>query len=253
MSRPSLSKVPEITALFWVVKILTTGMGETTSDYLGHLNLVLAGGLSIVLFVAAFVAQYRADRYVPQVYWFTVVMVSVVGTMFADVVHLAGIPYWGSSSFYALVLAGILFAWYRSEGTLSIHSVRTRRRETFYWATVLATFALGTAVGDLTATVWHLGYLKSGLLFAAVIAVPYVAWRWFGLGEVAAFWAAYIVTRPLGASFADWMGVPVHRHGLGWGTGPVSLVLGILIAFLVGAIAFRYTATGRAMAVEAEY
>lgn len=238
-SPSTLSKVPQVTALFWLVKVLTTGMGETTSDFLGHLNLVVAGGLSIVLFVTAFVWQYRADRYIPQVYWFAVVMVSVVGTMFADVVHLAGVPYWGSSSFYAVVLAGIFLAWHRSEGTLAIHSVRTRRRETFYWATVLATFALGTAVGDLSATVWKLGYLDSGLLFAGLIAVPFVAWR-FGLGEVAAFWSAYVLTRPLGASFADWMGVEPHRGGLGWGTGPVSLTLGIVIAFLVGAIAFRY-------------
>jgi uncharacterized membrane-anchored protein len=130
--------------------------------------------------------------------------------------------------------------WFRVERTLSIHSITSRRREFFYWATVLVTFALGTAVGDFTATTLHLGYLASGIAFAVVIAIPAVAFRWLRLNAVIAFWFAYIVTRPLGASFADWMGVSTTRGGLDWGTGPVSLVLAVIIVILVGVLTVRW-------------
>ncbi|MFD2119138.1 hypothetical protein ACFSNO_05690 [Streptomyces cirratus] len=162
-------------------------------------------------------------------------MVSVFGTMAADVVHVVvGIPYTVSAVGFTLALAAVLTVWYVSERTLSIHSIRTTRREFFYWATVLTTFALGTAVGDLTAGTLHLGYLPSGFLFAALIALPVLCRRFLGLNAVAAFWAAYILTRPLGASFADWMGVPAARDGLGWGTGLVTLALLVPIAALIG-------------------
>lgn len=165
-------------------------------------------------------------------------MVSVFGTMAADVVHvIAGIPYSVSAVGFALALAAVLALWYASERTLSIHSIHTTRREAFYWATVLTTFALGTAVGDLTAGTLHLGYLPSGFLFAALIVLPVLGRRFLGLNAVAAFWAAYVLTRPLGASFADWMGVPTARDGLGWGTGPVSLALLVPIVALVGYLA----------------
>jgi uncharacterized membrane-anchored protein len=139
------------------------------------------------------------------------------------------------------VLAVIFVLWYRSEGTLSIHSIYTRRRELFYWATVLATFALGTAAGDLTAKVIGLGYLGSGVMFAVVIAIPYVGYRWFGLNPIVGFWFAYIVTRPLGASFADWLAWPPSVGGLGLGHGMVSLVSAVIIIGLVGYMA----ATGK--------
>jgi uncharacterized membrane-anchored protein len=165
-------------------------------------------------------------------------MVSIFGTMAADVLHVGlGIPYIVSTIFFTIVLAVIFVLWHATEKTLSVHSIYTRRREFFYWATVLATFALGTAVGDLTATTIGLGYFASGILFGVVIAIPAVAYRKFRLNGIFAFWFAYIMTRPLGASFADWMGVTVARGGLGWGTGPVSLGLGILIFGFVGYLA----------------
>jgi uncharacterized membrane-anchored protein len=236
------SKVPEITALFWVVKVLSTGMGETTSDYFVRtIDPVVAVAGGFVLFALALGLQLTRRRYIPVVYWLAVVMVSVFGTMAADVTHIVlGVPYAVSTVVFAIALAAVFLAWHRVEGTLSIHSITTHRRELFYWAAVLVTFALGTATGDLTATTFHLGYLASGVLFAVVIAVPFVAWRWFGLNPVAAFWFAYIVTRPLGASFADWMGVSHARGGLDWGTGPVSLVLAAIIAVLVGVLAVQH-------------
>ncbi|WP_308407638.1 COG4705 family protein [Streptomyces sp. RKAG337] len=235
-----------MTALFWVTKVLTTGMGETTSDFLARvLGPIMAGALGLFGLVALLVIQFRATRYSPWLYWSAIVMVSVFGTMAADVAHvMVGIPYTVSTVVFSVALAAILTAWYVSERTLSIHSIRTPRREAFYWATVLATFALGTATGDLTAGTLHFGYLSSGVLFTALIAVPALAWRLRWLNPVAAFWAAYVLTRPLGASFADWMGVPARRSGLGWGTGPVSLVLALLIAALVAyqAVAHQRTA-----------
>ena len=232
----ALTKVPQLTVYFWIVKILTTGMGETTSDYLTHrLDPAIAVVLGSLGLAAALVLQFRARRYVAWIYWLTVVMVSIFGTMAADVLHIGlGIPYAISTMFYAVVLTVVFAAWYRSEKTLSIHSIYTKRRELFYWATVLATFALGTAAGDLTATTFGLGYLVSGCVFAVLIAIPAVGhWR-FGMNAILAFWFAYILTRPLGASFADWLAVPPARGGLDWGTGPVSLGLGLLIAAIVG-------------------
>jgi len=158
----------------------------------------------------------------------------VFGTMAADVLHVGlGVPYVASTAFYLVALAVIFAVWYATERSLSIHSIRTPPREFFYWATVLATFALGTAAGDLTATTMHLGYLDSGVLFAVAIAVPAVAWR-LGLNPILTFWAAYIVTRPLGASFADWVAVPHNRGGLNAGYGPVTVVMVAAIALLVG-------------------
>jgi uncharacterized membrane-anchored protein len=233
------SKVPEVTFWFWTVKVLTTGMGETASDFLARvLGPVAAGGLGLIGLVVLLVRQFKSPRYNAWTYWAAIVMVSIFGTMAADVVHVvAGIPYVVSASVFAIILAGVLVAWYASEGTLSIHSIRTRRREGFYWATVLATFALGTAVGDLTAGGLHLGYFPSGLLFIGLFLIPALGFRFAGLNAVAAFWWAYILTRPLGASFADWMGAGTSHGGLGWGTGPVSLALVIPIIVLVGYLA----------------
>jgi len=235
-ARHRLSKVPEVTVFFWITKVLTTGMGEATSDYLVHrFNPQIAVVVGFVAFAAAMVLQFAVRRYVTWIYWLAVVMVAVFGTMAADVLHVGlHIPYWASSVFYAIVLAAIFVAWYRSEGTLSIHSIYTRRRETFYWATVLATFALGTAAGDWTARTVGLGYFGSGVMFAIVIAVPAVGYWRLGMNAIAAFWFAYIVTRPLGASFADWLAWPHNFGGLGYGHGAVSIYSTILIAALVG-------------------
>jgi uncharacterized membrane-anchored protein len=236
------AKVPEIGVLFWVIKVLTTGMGEAASDYLGTLNLVLAGAVGVVGFAVAMWWQFRTPRYVAGIYWFAVAMVAVFGTMAADALHVGlGLPYAASTVFYAGAVALVFYLWYRSEGTLSIHSIVTRRREAYYWVTVLATFALGTAAGDLTALSLHLGFFASGLLFVAVIAVPALLWWRAGLNEVAAFWAAYVVTRPLGASFADWFGKEHSLSGLGFGDGSVTAVSAAAIVVLVGWVAVRRT------------
>ncbi len=178
-----------------------------------------------------------SDSFVP----FMGIMVSVFGTMAADILHVGfGIPYVISTIFFAVVLAIIFIAWYAKEKTLSIHSITTSRRELFYWATILTTFALGTAVGDMTATTMHLGYFSSGILFAILITIPAIAYWKFEMNAIVAFWIAYILTRPLGASFADWMGVSHARSGLGLGTGAVSFVLLIIIACLVGYLTWSH-------------
>ncbi|MFJ5228577.1 hypothetical protein ACIQBJ_01645 [Kitasatospora sp. NPDC088391] len=244
------SKVPEVTAGFWTVKVLTTGLGETASDWLARtLGPVPAVAGAAVLLAAALLAQARADRYRPAVYWTAVVLVSVFGTMAADVAHVAlGVPYAVSAAVFALVLAAVFALWRRTGGTLAVAEVRGGRREVWYWAAVLTTFALGTAVGDLTAATLGWGYLASGGLFAALIAVPALGHRAFGLPPVPAFWWAYVLTRPLGASFADWAGVGPARGGLGLGTGPVSLVLGAVVAGAVlrAVLVERRARSGRA-------
>ncbi len=233
---PGLRRVPEVTVFFWIVKVLTTAMGESTSDYMVHrFDPVVAVGFGAVALAIALVLQFSVRRYIPWVYWLAVAMVAVFGTMAADVLHIKfHVPYEASTAFFAVVLAVVFSVWYASEKTLSIHSIFTTRREVFYWCTVISTFALGTAAGDMTATSLHLGYLRSGVLFAALIAVPAVAYRLLQRNEVLWFWFAYILTRPLGASFADWMGKPRGVGGLAWGDGIVSLVLAILIVVFVG-------------------
>jgi uncharacterized membrane-anchored protein len=237
--RGAASKVPQITAFFWIVKILTTAQGEALADFLYfRFGPVIAGTAGITALVAALAAQFRARRYVAWIYWFAVDMVAVFGTMAADGLHIElGVPYLWSTVFYAACLAIIFGIWYATEKTLSIHSIRTWRREAFYWATVMATFALGTALGDLTATTMGLGYLASGVLFTVVIAVPAAAYWRLRLNSVLAFWAGYIVTRPLGASYADWLAVPPVVGGLDMGRGLVSLILTVVIVGFVGYLA----------------
>lgn len=236
--RPSLPaankpsrKVPEITAVFWLAKLLTTAAGEAASDFLTNtINPYAAVGIGFVVFAAALWLQFRARRYIPWVYWFAVAMVAVFGTMAADVLHKQlGVPYAASTIFFAASLALVFGIWQKTEHSLSIHSIVSPRRETFYWLTVVTTFALGTAAGDWTANSLGLGYFSSGVLFAIVMLVPIAGWR-FSRNDVLTFWFAYIITRPLGASFADWLGKPVP-HGRGFGDGTVSLVLaaGILL------------------------
>ncbi|MFF4491218.1 hypothetical protein ACFY0F_32955 [Streptomyces sp. NPDC001544] len=236
--RQMASKVPEVTVYFWMIKVLTTGMGETASDLLarllGPVPAVALGGLALV---ASLAVQFTLRRYVAWAYWTAIVMVSVFGTMAADVLHVGlGVPYAVSTPAFLVVLAAVFVLWYVSEGTLSIHSIRTRRREMFYWAAVLATFALGTAAGDLTATVGF-GYLGSVVLFAAAICVPALAHRFGALNAVTSFWTAYVITRPLGASLADWMAVGHTRGGLGLGLGPVTLAWTVAIIGFVGFLA----------------
>lgn len=228
-----LRKVPEITALFWVTKLFTTAMGEATSDYLANaISPYIAVVLGFAVFVAALILQFKAKRYIPWVYWLTVAMVAVFGTMAADVLHKQfGVPYAASTAFFAVALAVIFYVWQKVEHSLSIHTINNPRREAFYWLTVVTTFALGTAVGDWTAISLGLGYLTAGLFFTVIMLVPIVG-RKFGLNEVFTFWFAYIITRPVGASFADWIGKPAP-NGLGYGDGTVSIALSILILLSV--------------------
>jgi uncharacterized membrane-anchored protein len=226
-----LTKVPEIGLIFWVLKLLTTGMGESMSDFLGQQSVPLAAATGIFGLWFALWLQLRTPEYRAPVYWFAVMMVAIFGTMAADGVHIgASLPYSVTTVGYAAVVAGVFYCWYRSEGTLSIHSITTRRRESFYWAAVLATFALGTAAGDLTATTLHLGFFGSVVLFASIITIPAVGWWRFQMNPIVAFWFAYIVTRPLGASFADWFSKPPSITGIGLGDGTVSGLA--LLAFI---------------------
>lgn len=234
-------KVPHVAAAFWVVKLLTTGMGEAISDFLAGRSPVLAVAVGFVLFVAALAVQLTRTTYHAVSYWTAVAMVAVFGTMAADAVHVVlGVPYAVTTVGYLAAVGLCLALWRRVEGSVSIHSITTRRREGFYWATVLATFALGTAAGDLTAFTLHLGYLDSVLLFAGLMLVPLLAWRLRVLGPVSSFWIAYVLTRPLGASVADWLGKPPTKAGgLGVGDGTVSMLAAAVFVVLVGRLQRR--------------
>jgi uncharacterized membrane-anchored protein len=215
-------KVPEVFVLFWVVKLLTTAIGETGADFMGTTSLVMAGVVGIGGFFAALWWQLRATTYHPLRYWTTVLMVAVFGTMVADGPHVAlHTQYYVDSCIYFVLLVGLLVWWRSSEGTLSVHSITTARRERFYWGTVLLTFGLGTALGDTTAINLNMGFMGSIVLFGVAIIVPLIAWR-LGVNAVVCFWAAYSLTRPLGASVADWLAHPASAGGLGLGTGPVT-------------------------------
>jgi uncharacterized membrane-anchored protein len=234
-------KVPEVFLVFWVLKLLTTGIGETGSDFLGTWNLVAAGVIGVGGFFAALRWQTGATTYRPVRYWVTVLMVAVFGTMIADGPHVAlGAPYYVDAGVYLVLLASLLSWWQRSEGTLSVHSITTSRRERFYWGTVLLTFGLGTALGDTTATNLHLGYWWSVVLFTGLMALPVVAWR-LGASSVVCFWAAYSLTRPLGASVADGLAVARAQGGLGWTTGVVTAAGLALFAALVAYVALTHS------------
>jgi uncharacterized membrane-anchored protein len=238
-SASTLPKVPVVAAWFWVIKILTTGFGEAASDALMHgFGVVAAIVIGLALSVSLF-WQFRTDRYRPAVYWIAVVMVAVFGTMAADVPHSLGVPLWATSIGYLVAVVIVFASWHRVQGTLAFSSIDTPRAEGFYWAAVLATFALGTAVGDLTADTWGWGNLASGLVFAALIAAPFVAVRWAALPAAVGFWIAYVLTRPLGASFADWMSLPATHGGLGLGAPLVSVLWAIPMIGLIAVFTVR--------------
>jgi uncharacterized membrane-anchored protein len=238
-ARRGALRVPEITAAFWIIKGLSTAMGESTSDYLVH---AMAPQLAVVLgftgFVAALVLQFKMARYVAWTYWFAVVMVGIFGTMAADVLHVGlGVPYTASTALYALLLAAVFFTWQRTERTLSIHTVNSPRREAFYWAAVVTTFAMGTALGDFTAYTLRLGYFTSALLFAGAILIPAFGYQLLRWNPILSFWIAYVLTRPLGASTADGLAKPRSVSGVGLGDGPVVAALGVLIVCMVAYLA----------------
>src|SRR5580698_4484699 len=231
---PVAAKVPEITLAFWVIKLLTTAGGEAASDYLALGSHVVGAAVELGLLVIGLVWQFRTRRYTAAAYWFLAYAIAIFGTGVSDTLHLTfGLPYAATTILWAVVLAAVFWFWHRSEGTLSIHSITTQRRECFYWATVFATFALGTALGDFTATALNLGYLASGILFSVLILIPALAWWKFGLNAVVAFWCAYVVTRPLGASYADYISKPPSLSGIGFGDGPTALVFTVAVAILV--------------------
>jgi uncharacterized membrane-anchored protein len=249
---PSAAKVPEVIFLFWVVKILTTAGGEATSDYLRLYGNIRGGATEVGLFVVGLVLQFGTRRYQAFAYWFLAFAIAIFGTGVSDFLHLdVGIPYAGTTLLWAVILAAIFWVWQRSEGTLSIHSITTQRREAFYWATVFATFALGTALGDFTATSLHLGYLASGILFGVVILLPALAWKGLGLNGILAFWMSYVLTRPLGASFADYISKPHNISGINFGDGSTAIVFAIAVFVLVSYLAIARPDIQRPLAASA--
>lgn len=231
----TMRKVPEVIIYFWIIKLLTTAMGEATSDYLVHtMDPVIAVIIGAIGFALGIILQFWSKKYIAWIYWFAITMVALFGTMAADVIHIAlGVPYLMSTLSFSLALAVIFFLWYKTEHSLSIHSIYTPRRELFYWLTVVTTFALGTAAGDTTAVTFNLGYLTSGILFGILFILPLIVNKLSHKYEVLTFWFAYIMTRPFGASFADLFGKTKDFGGLGFGSGKTAVVLTVLILIFV--------------------
>jgi uncharacterized membrane-anchored protein len=244
-------KVPEVALLFWIAKLATTCFGEAFSDYIffnDYIGRTAAILMGLALILICYAIQMATKRYIPLVYWLAVTAVAIFGTMSADFLNKnLGMPLWGSSVLLLVLQAVVFIAWYKTEGTLSVHSITTTRRELFYWLTVYLTFSLGTAAGDYAAGPLNLGTLDSTLLFLGIIVLPLVAWKWLKLNAVLAFWFAYTITRPLGASFGDWLAVPApYGDGLQIGTGPISLVSGIVLLAIVTAIVLLYRRSRKA-------
>jgi uncharacterized membrane-anchored protein len=240
MTRPDrrmLNKVPLVTLFFWIIKILATTVGETGADFLNFnlgLGLELTSLLAAVLLAGALAIQLRQARYVPWIYWLAVVFLSIVGTLITDnLTDNLGLSLRISTAAFALALAATFIAWYRSERTLSIHAITTPQREAFYWAAILFTFALGTAAGDLVSEEMGLGYALSGAIFGGLIALITLGYYAFKLDAVFAFWSAYVLTRPLGASMGDFLTQPRTDGGLGFPTMYVSAVFLVIIVALV--------------------
>lgn len=248
-SRPLLSnKVPEVTWAFWAIKILATTVGETAADFLNiqlGLGLQLTSAVMAVLLVGALIAQFALRRYVPAVYWLAVVLISIVGTLITDNLSDGlGVPLWISTTVFSVILAIVFAIWFAAEKTLSIHTIVTSRRETFYWLAVLFTFALGTAAGDFIAESLNLGYVLSLVLFVVAIMIVAGLYRFAKLNAVVAFWIAYILTRPLGASTGDLLSQPVKDGGLGLGTTVTSVgFLAVILVLVVALSVVRRTQT----------
>ena len=223
-----LSKVPQVTLFFWIIKVLCTTVGETFSDFLSFnvgLGLPMTTIIMGVAFAIVLFFQFKANKYVPGLYWLTVVLISVFGTLVTDIMtDEIGVPLETSTIAFTVLLGLTFLIWYLSEKTLSIHSIFTRKREAFYWLTILFTFALGTAVGDLYSEQLGLGYLNTGIAVAAIIALTFLAWKLFKLDSVLAFWFAYVFTRPLGASLGDYLSQPKEYGGLGFGATMTSVI-----------------------------
>lgn len=233
-----LNKVPEITIVFWIIKIMATTVGETAADFLSvklKLGLSATSYVMGALLLIALLIQVRSKRYVPWTYWITVVLISVVGTLITDnLVDNFGVPLTVTTAVFSVALLATFAAWYASEKTLSVHTICTTRRELFYCAAILFTFALGTAAGDLTAERLGVGYANSAMIFGAAIALAKFAWYFLRMNAILAFWAAYVLTRPLGASLGDLFSQPTGNGGLGLGTVVTSAIFLVIILGLVG-------------------
>ena len=231
------NKVPAVTLIFWIIKIMATTVGETAADFLAFnlkLGLTNTSLLMAGLLVVALLLQLRAQRYVPALYWTVVVFVSIVGTLISDnLVDNFGVSLVTTTIIFAAALVLVFALWYASEKTLSVHSIETTKRELFYWAAILCTFALGTSAGDLVGESLGLGYVRSALLFGGLIAATFLAYRYLHLDAVLAFWAAYILTRPLGASLGDWLTQAPKDGGLGISTTIISSLFLVTIIGLV--------------------
>jgi len=231
------NRVPDVTLDFWLIKLMAVTMGETAADYLAvnmGLGLTATSLLMTAFLIVALVLQFAQKRYVPWAYWLAVVLISIVGTLVTDnLTDNFGVPLTTSTVLFSGLLLVTFGLWYASERTLSIHAVFTTRREAFYWLAILFTFALGTAAGDLVAEHFDLGYLTTGLIFAGVIGVIALAYYVFHIDGVLAFWLAYILTRPLGASFGDLLSQPLEYGGLGMGTILTSAVFLLCILAIV--------------------
>jgi uncharacterized membrane-anchored protein len=232
-----LNKVPQLTIYFWIIKIMATTVGETVADLLAvklNLGLVVASLVVGLLLLIAMLVQLRMHKYIPSVYWVAVVLISVAGTLITDnLVDNFGVALWVTTVAFAVALIVAFVAWYSIEKSLSVHTIKTTRRELFYWSAILFTFALGTAGGDLLAEGAHLGYAYSALLFAGSIGLVTLMYYKFRLNSVVAFWLAYILTRPLGASLGDLMSQPTSNGGLGLGTVMTSAAFLLVILGLV--------------------
>lgn len=236
------NRVPEVTVDFWLIKLMAVTMGETAADYLAvnvGLGLTTTSLIMAVVLAAALALQFAQKRYVPWAYWLAVVLISVVGTLVTDnLVDNLGVPLLATTIAFAIALAITFLVWFRSEGTLSIHSIFTGRREAFYWLAILFTFALGTAAGDLVAEQFALGYFSTGILFGLIIASLAIGYFFLGLDPIVGFWLAYIFTRPLGASFGDLLSQPNAYGGIGLGTVLTSAVFLAAIVLIVAYATF---------------
>ncbi|MDX8443033.1 COG4705 family protein [Mesorhizobium australafricanum] len=235
---PELNRVPEVTIDFWLIKIMAVTMGETAADYLAvnlGLGLTVTSLIMSGILIVALVLQFAQKRYVPWAYWLAVVLISIVGTLVTDnLVDNFGVRLETTTIVFSVSLALTFMAWYASEKTLSIHTIFTTRREIFYWLAILFTFSLGTAAGDLAAERFDMGYLTTGLIFGGMIAAITLAWFLLGLNGILAFWLAYILTRPLGASFGDLLSQPVEYGGMGFGVTVTSLTfLGCIVVIVL--------------------
>ena len=232
-----LNKVPEVTIFFWIIKIMATTVGETGADFLNfnlHLGLTATSLIMAVLLLISLFVQIRTKKYIPWIYWIAVVLISVVGTLITDnLTDNFGVSLKTTTIVFSLALLATFIVWYASEKTLSIHTIYTPRRELFYWAAILFTFALGTAAGDLVAEDLKLGYVTSALIFGAMIGIVTFAYYVFKANAVLAFWIAYILTRPFGASCGDYLSQSHANGGLGFGTVTTSATFLLIILGLV--------------------